>query len=66
MVHSPDRLPRNNAYQVLLIDEWRRAGVEVAFLNRSLGQKSLEDDLLLSGARHRSREAVRRILENPV
>jgi hypothetical protein len=45
-VHSPARLARNYAYQVLLIDEWRRAGVEVVFLNRSLG-KSPEDDLLL-------------------
>ncbi len=45
-VHSPDRLPRNYAYQVLLIDEWRRAGIEIVFLNRSLG-KSPEDDLLL-------------------
>src|SRR5215831_13980147 len=45
-VHSPDRLARNYAYQVLLMDEWRRAGVEVVFLNRSLGQ-SPEDDLLL-------------------
>ncbi|HXI41418.1 MAG TPA: recombinase family protein [Bryobacteraceae bacterium] len=45
-VHSPDRLARNYAYQVLLIDEWRRVGVEIVFLNRSLGQ-SPEDDLLL-------------------
>jgi site-specific DNA recombinase len=45
-VHSPDRLARNYAYQVLLIDEWRRAGVEIVFLNRPLGQ-SPEDDLLL-------------------
>ena len=45
-VHSPDRLARNYAYQVLLIDEWRRADVEIVFLNRSLG-KSPEDDLLL-------------------
>lgn len=45
-VHSPDRLARNYAYQVLLVDEWRRAGVEIVFLNRSLG-KSPEDDLLL-------------------
>jgi len=43
-VHSPDRLARN--YQVLLIDEWRHAGVDLIFLNRSLG-KSPEDDLLL-------------------
>ena len=45
-VHSPDRLARNYAYQVLIIDEWRRRGVELVFLNRPLGQ-SPEDDLLL-------------------
>ena len=45
-VHSPDRLARNYAYQVLLLDEWRRLGVELVFLNRPLGQ-SPEDDLLL-------------------
>src|SRR5512144_17942 len=45
-VHSPDRLARQYAYQVLLVDEFRRAGVEVVFLNRALGQ-SPEDDLLL-------------------
>src|SRR5258708_11385488 len=47
-VHSPDRLARNYAYQVLLLDEWRRCGVELVFLNRPLGQ-SPEDDLLLQG-----------------
>src|SRR3954447_2084438 len=45
-VHSPDRLARKYAYQVLLLDEWQRAGVEVVFLNRALSQ-SPEDDLLL-------------------
>jgi site-specific DNA recombinase len=45
-VHSPDRLARKYAYQVLLVDECRRAGVEVIFLNRALGQ-SPEDALLL-------------------
>jgi site-specific DNA recombinase len=45
-VHSPDRLARNYAYQVLLLDEWRRRCVELVFLNRPLGQ-SPEDDLLL-------------------
>ena len=45
-VHSPDRLARKYAYQVLLIDEWRRCGVEVIFLNRTIGT-SAEDDLLL-------------------
>ena len=37
-VHSPDRLARNYAYQVLLIDEWHRAGVEVIFLNPPWGR----------------------------
>jgi site-specific DNA recombinase len=45
-VHSPDRLARKYAYQVLLVEEFRRAGVEVIFLNRALGH-SPEDDLLL-------------------
>jgi site-specific DNA recombinase len=45
-VHSPDRLARNYALQVLLLDEWQRAGVEVIFLNRPIG-KSPEEDLLL-------------------
>ncbi len=45
-VHSPDRLARTYAYQVLLIDEFQRAGVEVIFLNRELG-RSPEDELLL-------------------
>src|SRR5712691_10697710 len=39
-------LERKYAYQVLLVDACRRAGVEVIFLNRALGQ-SPEDDLLL-------------------
>ena len=45
-VHSPDRLARKYAYQVLLIDEWQRAGVEIVFLNRELSG-SPEDELLL-------------------
>ncbi len=45
-VHSPDRLARKYAYQALLMDEFQRVGVEVIFLNRSIGQ-SPEDDLLL-------------------
>ena len=45
-VHSPDRLARKYAYQVLIIDEFQRAGVDIIFLNRNLGQ-SPEDDLLL-------------------
>ena len=45
-VHSPDRLARKYAYQVLLVDEFQRAGVEVIFLNRELG-RTPEDELLL-------------------
>jgi site-specific DNA recombinase len=45
-VHSPDRLARKYAYQVLLVDELHRGGVELIFLNRALG-RSPEDDLLL-------------------
>src|SRR4051812_36599085 len=45
-VHSPDRLARHYAYQVLLVDELHRAGVEIVFLNRAIGV-SAEDDLLL-------------------
>jgi site-specific DNA recombinase len=45
-VHSPDRLARKYAYQVLLVDEFQRCGVELIFLNRELG-RSAEDDLLL-------------------
>ena len=45
-VHSPDRLARKYAYQVMLVDELQRAGVELVFLNRELGQ-SPEDELLL-------------------
>ena len=45
-VHTPDRLARHYAYQVLLIEEFHRAGVEVVFLNRPIGD-SAADDLLL-------------------
>src|SRR5437763_13446953 len=45
-VHCPDRLARNYAHQVLLLEEFLRAGVDVNFLNRELG-KTPEDQLLL-------------------
>jgi site-specific DNA recombinase len=45
-IHSPDRLARKYAYQVLLVDELHRAGVELIFLNHELG-RTPEDDLLL-------------------
>jgi site-specific DNA recombinase len=45
-VLCPDRLARSYAYQVLLVDELQRCGVEVVFINRELG-KTPEDHLLL-------------------
>ncbi len=45
-VHSPDRLARRYAYQVLLVEELRRHAVEIVFLNRAIGV-SPEEDLLL-------------------
>jgi site-specific DNA recombinase len=45
-VHCPDRLARNDAHQVLLLEEFLRAGVEVIFLNREVRQTP-EDQLLL-------------------
>src|SRR5262245_38600306 len=45
-VHSPDRLARKYAWQVLLVEELQRCGVELIFLNRTIGI-SPEEDLLL-------------------
>jgi site-specific DNA recombinase len=45
-VLAPDRLARRHAHQALLMEEFRRAGVEVLFLNRPIGGTA-EDDLLL-------------------
>jgi site-specific DNA recombinase len=45
-VLSPDRLARNYAYQVLLIDEFQHAGVDIVFLNHEVKQTA-EDNLLL-------------------
>ena len=44
-VFAPDRLARKYAYQVLLLEEFQRVGVEVIFLNRGIGQNP-EDELL--------------------
>jgi len=46
LVCSPDRLARNYAYQVLVIDELKRAGCEVVFLNHAFGG-SPEQQMLL-------------------
>ncbi len=45
-VHSPDRLARKYAYQVLLLDEFRRVGVTPVFLHGPTGQTA-EDELLV-------------------
>ncbi len=45
-VHSPDRLARKYAYQILLMDEFQKGGATVVFLNRKIGETP-EDDLLL-------------------
>src|SRR5689334_19084409 len=45
-VFSPDRLARKYAYQVLLLEEFRRAGCEVAFLHRPISDDP-NDQLLL-------------------
>ena len=42
-IHSPDRLARKYAYQVLLVDEFKRFGVELLFLNHDLGQSPEEN-----------------------
>jgi site-specific DNA recombinase len=45
-VHSPDRLARHYPYQVLLVEELQRHGIEIVFLNHDIG-RSPEDNLLL-------------------
>ena len=46
LVHSPDRLSRKYAYQVLLTEEFARQGVETLFVNAPQGA-SPEDQLLI-------------------
>src|SRR5918993_2095866 len=45
-VHAPDRLAHSYAHQAVLIEEFARAGADVVFLNRPIGQTP-EDTLLL-------------------
>ena len=45
-IHSPDRLARRYAYQVLVVDKLVKNGVEIVFLNRPIGVNP-EEDLLL-------------------
>lgn len=46
LCHSPDRLARRYAYQVLLLEELARAGVEVVFAKEGERSGSPEDELL--------------------
>ena len=45
-VLCPDRLARNYAHQVLLLEEFLRAGLEVNFLNREVGFGGLPNQTL--------------------
>jgi site-specific DNA recombinase len=46
LIHSPDRLSRKYAYQVLLIEEFSRHGVEIVFI-KSAKASTPEEKLLL-------------------
>lgn len=46
-VHSPDRLARKYVYQMLLLEEFSRQGVQVMFLNDDPQHRSAEGNLLL-------------------
>jgi hypothetical protein len=63
LVHSPDRLSRKYAYQVLLAEEFNRQGVELVFLkapssatpeDQSGGAVSGHDCRIRAGADHRA------------
>ena len=46
LCHAPDRLARRYAYQVLLLEELARGGIEVVFIKESERSGSPEDELL--------------------
>jgi site-specific DNA recombinase len=46
-IHSPDRLSRKYAYQMLLIEEFEKNGVEIIFLNFQKSNDNPESNLLL-------------------
>ena len=46
LISAPDRLARHYAYQVVVLEEFTRAGCEVIFLNHAFGQ-SPEEQMLL-------------------
>ncbi|TVS83487.1 recombinase family protein, partial [Wolbachia pipientis] len=45
-IHSPDRLSRKSAHQMVLLDEFEKAGIEVIFLNHKT-ENNPESKLLL-------------------
>jgi site-specific DNA recombinase len=45
-IHSPDRLSRKYAYQMILLEEFQKAGTEISFLNCQISD-SAESHLLL-------------------
>jgi hypothetical protein len=51
LAYSPDRLSRKYAYQILLIEELARQGVDTMFVKSPRGD-SAEDQLLLQFQRH--------------
>jgi site-specific DNA recombinase len=46
LVLAPDRLARNHAHQLVLIEEFKRLGVDIVFVNRPIAHTP-EDQLLL-------------------
>jgi site-specific DNA recombinase len=46
LITSPDRLARNYVHQMVLVEEWERAGCKVEFLDRPMSQDP-HDQLLL-------------------
>ena len=46
LICAPDRLARQYAYQVVVLEELKRGGCEVVFLNHAFGQ-SPEEQMLL-------------------
>src|SRR3954452_13572782 len=46
LCHAPDRLARRYAYQVLLLEEFARSGIEVIFAKQPERSDSPEDELL--------------------
>jgi site-specific DNA recombinase len=63
-VHSPDRLARKYAYQILLVEEFQRCGIEVVFLNHEIGDKP-EEQLLLQMQGMIAEYERAKILERP-